>query len=95
MLWIHGNLSDQSRPQGATEVVVEPLLRDVVEFSTLVLGTEDGPVASLPLEIKLQDPDEMFVDAEMEVSRFLTRVKVRLTAPNCTQAGLVYILFFW
>ena len=62
--------------QGAAEVVAEPLLSDVVEFSTLVIGTDDGPVASMPLQIQIQDSDEIFIDAELEIERFFTRVKV-------------------
>ena len=41
-----------------------------------MLGSQDGPVASLPLEIRIQDPEEMFIDAEMEAQRFFTKVKV-------------------
>ena len=56
--------------------MVEPLLRDTIEFSALVLGSEEGPVASMPLQVKIQDPDEIFIDAQLEVQRFFSRVKV-------------------
>lgn len=64
--------------QGAGNVVVEPLLRDTVEFSALVLDGKDGAVSSMPLEIRIQDPDEIFIDAEMEVHRFFSKTKVNL-----------------
>lgn len=63
--------------QGMEEIVVEPLLRDILEFSTLVVGTQEGPVASMPLQIRIYDSEEMFIDAELELQRFLNRVKVR------------------
>ena len=59
-------------------MVVEPLLRHAVEYSVLVLDTEAGPIASLPLEIQIQDPDEIFLDAQLEVTRFGSRIKVAI-----------------
>lgn len=67
--------SQCARMQGAQEVIVEPLLRDAVEFSCLVLGTEEGPVAGMPLEVSIQNPDEVLVDAQLEMTRFFSTTK--------------------
>ena len=32
----------------------------------------------MPLEIRIQDPEEIFIDAEMEAQRFFTKVKVKV-----------------
>lgn len=59
-------------------MVVEPLLRNVAEFSVLVVDTPHGPRASMPLEIELSEPAEDFMDAELEMQRFFIKLQVWL-----------------
>ena len=64
--------------QDVGEIVVEPLLRNVAEFSVLVLDSPGGPRASLPQEIRMRPVEEDFIDAQLQIRRFLTRIKVCL-----------------
>lgn len=68
--------------QDVEDIVVEPLLRNVAEFSVLVLDSPGGPRASLAQEIQIRTVDEDFIDAELQMERFFARVKVRRSL-NC------------
>lgn len=62
--------------QEIDEVVAEPLLRNAVEFSVLVVDTPAGPRSSMPLEIEHVDVREDFVDAHLERERFFGKLMV-------------------
>ena len=63
--------------QGHVEIVVEPLLRNIMEFSVTVIDTPDGPRAFMPLEIEVDDPELDFMDFDLEVQKFFATTEVR------------------
>lgn len=62
--------------QGHRELVVEPLVRNMMEFSVTVIDTPAGPRAFMPLEIEIDDPEVDFIDADLQVQKFFATVEV-------------------
>lgn len=61
---------------------MEPYLRrgrDFLEFSVTVLETELGPVALLPSEIEIINPDADLADAQLAMGRYHAKLEVRKT----------------
>ncbi|KAK9819932.1 hypothetical protein WJX72_004090 [[Myrmecia] bisecta] len=54
-------------------IIVEPFLRQSVEFTVVVLETAQGPVAMLPTEIEVIGLDREMLEAELEMDAWLAK----------------------
>ena len=62
-------------------VMVEPYVA-AQEFSITVIDAAGGPVALLPTEISLSDPEDLLVDAQLELDMHDAANKVRIPKKN-------------